>query len=182
MPQVCAHWKDDLKGASRATTSVSMRRQQLLGMRLQNLYDLNAKTYMLKLSRSSGQSAEGEASGPQVRGARKSVVIRPRALSSRRGRRPSSFSSPGHGFTSPSSFATRTTCLATLRSRQEGCEWLLADASFGRTPPRTFPLLLQLRKHLRSKRLDDIRQLGVDRIVVFTFGTGSNAYHLILEM
>ena len=29
---------------------------------------------------------------------------------------------------------------------------------------------LKLRKHLRTRRLEDIRQLGVDRIVDFTFG------------
>lgn len=29
---------------------------------------------------------------------------------------------------------------------------------------------LKLRKHLRTRRLEDVRQLGVDRIVDFTFG------------
>ena len=41
---------------------------------------------------------------------------------------------------------------------------------------------LKLRKHLRTRRLEDVRQLGVDRVVDFVFGCGDNAHHLILEM
>ena len=41
---------------------------------------------------------------------------------------------------------------------------------------------LKLRKHLRTRRLDSVRQLGVDRIVDFTFGSGEACYHLILEL
>jgi predicted ribosome quality control (RQC) complex YloA/Tae2 family protein len=41
---------------------------------------------------------------------------------------------------------------------------------------------LKLRKHIRTRRLEDVRQLGVDRIVDFVFGSGEAQYHLILEM
>ncbi|KAF5838506.1 fibronectin-binding protein A N-terminus-domain-containing protein, partial [Dunaliella salina] len=41
---------------------------------------------------------------------------------------------------------------------------------------------LKLRKHLRTRRLEDVRQLGVDRIVDFVFGSGEATMHLILEM
>ncbi len=41
---------------------------------------------------------------------------------------------------------------------------------------------LKLRKHLRTRRLEDIKQLGVDRIVDFQFGSGEARYHLILEL
>jgi hypothetical protein len=41
---------------------------------------------------------------------------------------------------------------------------------------------LKLRKHIRTRRLEDVRQLGVDRIVDFVFGSGEATYHLILEM
>ena len=41
---------------------------------------------------------------------------------------------------------------------------------------------LKLRKHLRTRRLEDVRQLGMDRIVDFVFGCGDHAVHLILEM
>jgi predicted ribosome quality control (RQC) complex YloA/Tae2 family protein len=41
---------------------------------------------------------------------------------------------------------------------------------------------LKLRKHLRTRRLDGVKQLGVDRVVDFSFGTGEACYHLILEL
>ena len=41
---------------------------------------------------------------------------------------------------------------------------------------------LKLRKHVRSKRLTDVRQLGIDRVVDFTFGSGELAYHIIIEL
>lgn len=41
---------------------------------------------------------------------------------------------------------------------------------------------MKLRKHLKNKRLEHIRQLGADRIVDFQFGTGEVAYHVILEL
>lgn len=41
---------------------------------------------------------------------------------------------------------------------------------------------LKLRKHIRTKRLEDVRQLGYDRIVLFQFGLGANAHYLILEL
>ena len=40
---------------------------------------------------------------------------------------------------------------------------------------------LKLRKHIRTRRVESIRQLGVDRIVQLTFGTGDNTFYLILE-
>lgn len=39
-----------------------------------------------------------------------------------------------------------------------------------------------MRKHLKNKRLENIEQVGVDRIVDLQFGTGEAAYHLILEL
>ena len=41
---------------------------------------------------------------------------------------------------------------------------------------------LKLRKHLRTRRLDGLRQLGVDRVVDFSFGQDEACYHLILEL
>ncbi|WOL03246.1 nuclear export mediator factor Nemf isoform X1 [Canna indica] len=48
------------------------------------------------------------------------------------------------------------------------------------TTPSGFTL--KLRKHIRSRRLEDVRQLGSDRIVLFQFGLGSNAHFVILEL
>ncbi|BBM96816.1 nuclear export mediator factor NEMF [Marchantia polymorpha subsp. ruderalis] len=41
---------------------------------------------------------------------------------------------------------------------------------------------LKLRKHLRTRRLEDVRQLGIDRVVDFQFGLGEGAFHIILEL
>ncbi|MCO5552035.1 hypothetical protein L7F22_005544 [Adiantum nelumboides] len=41
---------------------------------------------------------------------------------------------------------------------------------------------LKLRKHIRTKRLEDVRQFGMDRVVDFQFGLGEGAYHIILEL
>ncbi|XP_072996590.1 uncharacterized protein [Typha latifolia] len=48
------------------------------------------------------------------------------------------------------------------------------------TTPSGFTL--KLRKHIRTRRLEDVRQLGYDRIIVFQFGLGSNAHFVILEL
>lgn len=39
-----------------------------------------------------------------------------------------------------------------------------------------------MRKHIRNKRLEKLKQLGMDRIVDMQFGTGDAAYHVILEL
>lgn len=41
---------------------------------------------------------------------------------------------------------------------------------------------LKLRKHIRTKRLEDVRQLGYDRIILFQFGLGAGAHYVILEL
>uniref|UniRef100_A0A1B6FD40 NFACT RNA-binding domain-containing protein n=1 Tax=Cuerna arida TaxID=1464854 RepID=A0A1B6FD40_9HEMI len=41
---------------------------------------------------------------------------------------------------------------------------------------------MKMRKHLKNKRLEVLRQLGMDRIVDMQFGTGEAAYHVILEL
>ncbi|KAH9683984.1 CCHC-type domain-containing protein [Citrus sinensis] len=41
---------------------------------------------------------------------------------------------------------------------------------------------LKLRKHIRTRRLEDVRQLGYDRIILFQFGLGMNAHYVILEL
>lgn len=41
---------------------------------------------------------------------------------------------------------------------------------------------MKLRKHLRTKKLDKIEQLGIDRVVDLTFGKGEAAYHILVEL
>lgn len=41
---------------------------------------------------------------------------------------------------------------------------------------------MKLRKFIRTKRLEDVRQLGIDRVVDFKFGSGDTVNHIILEL
>ena len=40
---------------------------------------------------------------------------------------------------------------------------------------------IKLRKHIRTRRLNDVQQLGVDRVVDLTFGSGEGCYHVLVE-
>jgi predicted ribosome quality control (RQC) complex YloA/Tae2 family protein len=44
------------------------------------------------------------------------------------------------------------------------------------------PFAMKLRKFIRTKRLEDVRQLGSDRVVDFKFGSGDSVCHIILEL
>jgi predicted ribosome quality control (RQC) complex YloA/Tae2 family protein len=41
---------------------------------------------------------------------------------------------------------------------------------------------LKLRKHVRGRRLEDVRQLGCDRLLDCAFGGGEGTHHVLLEM
>lgn len=41
---------------------------------------------------------------------------------------------------------------------------------------------MKLRKHIKQKRLESVRQLGVDRIVDLQFGGDDRACHVIIEL
>eukprot|EP00803_Ostreobium_quekettii_P009621 evm.model.scf_1149.3 EVM.evm.TU.scf_1149.3 scf_1149:29603-44453(-) len=106
---------------------VACLRQSVVGMRLINIYDISAKTYVLKL----GTSGE---EGQKIFVVMESGV---RVHTTKYDRGKSDF---------PSNFT------------------------------------LKIRKHIRGKRLTDIRQLGIDRIVDFSFGREEGTVHLILEL
>ena len=42
-------------------------------------------------------------------------------------------------------------------------------------------MCIQLRKHLRTRRVEEIRQVGIDRVVDITLGQGEAAYHILIE-
>ena len=48
------------------------------------------------------------------------------------------------------------------------------------TMPSNFSM--KLRKHLKSRRLNQLHQLGMDRVVDMQFGSDEAAYHLIVEL
>ncbi|BDA50353.1 probable nuclear export mediator factor Nemf [Coccomyxa sp. Obi] len=106
---------------------VACLRQSVLGMRVANVYDVNSKTYIIKLSKS-GEDGE------------KALLVLESGV------------------------------------RFHTTQYMKEKAD----TPSNFTL--KLRKHLRTRRLDDVRQLGVDRVVDFSFGTGDACYHLILEL
>mmetsp|Transcript_66499 Transcript_66499/g.92088 ORF Transcript_66499/g.92088 Transcript_66499/m.92088 type:complete len:105 (+) Transcript_66499:263-577(+) len=41
---------------------------------------------------------------------------------------------------------------------------------------------MKLRKHLRTKKLESITQLGIDRVIDLTFGKGEATYHILVEL
>ncbi|KAJ0628832.1 hypothetical protein HanHA300_Chr00c0702g0805311 [Helianthus annuus] len=73
------------------------------------------------------------------------------------------------------------------RVRRFCCSWKAASACIplhilGDKSNTPSGFTLKLRKHIRTRRLEDVRQLGYDRIVLFQFGVGANAYYIILEL
>lgn len=61
-----------------------------------------------------------------------------------------------------------------LRMHTTDYDWPKAHAPGG--------FATKLRKHLRNKRIEDIRQVGVDRLVDIQFGSNEAANHLIVEL
>ena len=99
-------------------------RNQLLGARVANIYDLDPKTYLIK-------TAKG---GEKV-----------------------------------------------LLLLESGIRF--HSTSFNRDKSNTpSGFTLKLRKHIRTKKVEEVRQLGVDRVVAFTFGASDEAFHLVLEL
>ena len=89
-------------------------------------------------------------------------------------------------------------CCPTARARVRfsPCLWLLADppspkqsclACLVSLPAREKSespsgVTLKVRKHVRTRRLEAVRQVGADRIVQLTFSRGEGEHHLFLEL
>lgn len=41
---------------------------------------------------------------------------------------------------------------------------------------------MKIRKHIKNKRIEYIRQLGLDRVIDIQFGSNEAAYHIIIEL
>lgn len=70
-------------------------------------------------------------------------------------------------------------------------DWILYRGDGGCGPLRRFThaksdmpsgFSMKLRKHIRTQRLEDVRQVGMDRVVDFKFGSGEASNHVILEL
>ncbi|KAK1158708.1 hypothetical protein AOXY_G22440 [Acipenser oxyrinchus oxyrinchus] len=96
----------------------------LLGMRVNNVYDIDTKTYLIRLQKPDSKAVLLLESG--------------------------------------------------IRIHTTEFEW----------PKNMMPsgFAMKCRKHLKSRRLVRVKQLGVDRIVDFQFGSDEAAYHLIVEL
>ncbi|CAG8668798.1 2831_t:CDS:10 [Funneliformis caledonium] len=105
--------------------TVSDLRERLVDLRLQNIYDINSKTYLLKFSKPD----------------RKELLL------------------------IESGFRIHTTQFSRDKS----------------ITPSAF--CIKLRKHIRTRRLINVRQLGIDRIIDFEFAGASEgaSYHIIAE-
>eukprot|EP00798_Chlamydomonas_sp_ICE-L_P022484 gene22484-29610_t len=143
---------------------VACLKQRLLGLRVANVYDLNSKTYVLKMARS---GEDGEKIFLLLEsGSRFHTSEVTRAKSSI----PSNFTLlcwNSAGLLGPKSTSPPTSPSSFVMGAKSDI-------------PSNFTL--KLRKHMRTRRLEDVRQLGVDRIVDFVFGSGEAQYHLILEI
>jgi len=103
--------------------SVSSLQKEILGLRVANIYDINPKTYLLKLAKPEKKIFLVIQSGIRIH--------------------------------------------TTDFTREKN------------TIPSVF--CLKLRKHLRTKRVESVQQLGIDRVIQITFGSGLSINHLILE-
>ncbi|XP_023716969.1 nuclear export mediator factor NEMF homolog isoform X3 [Cryptotermes secundus] len=81
------------------------------------------------------------------------------------------------------------TYLIKLQRTEEKCMLLLESGSRLHSTAFEWPknvapsgFSMKMRKHLRNKRLECLKQLGMDRIVDLQFGSGEAAYHVILEL
>jgi predicted ribosome quality control (RQC) complex YloA/Tae2 family protein len=55
--------------------------------------------------------------------------------------------------------------------------------TFSREKPKVpSQFTLKLRKHVRSWRLEEVQQIGTDRVVDLRFGNGEQAHHFVLEL
>eukprot|EP00946_MAST-07B_sp_MAST-7B-sp1_P000179 g179.t1 len=109
--------------ASRASVARSLR-----GFRVNNIYNINDKTYVLKMHR-----AQSEGGGKRM------LIV------------------------------------------ESGVRFHLTNFTRDKADMPS-PFTMKLRKHVRGRRLVEVRQLGMDRVVSFTFGHNEAAYHLVLEL
>ncbi|ROT82833.1 Serologically defined colon cancer antigen 1-like protein [Penaeus vannamei] len=103
---------------------VAELKQRIQGMRVVQVYDIDARTYLIKLQKPDNK------------------------------------------------------CILLLES---GSRIHATDYEWPKSPaPSGFSM--KLRKHLKNKRIESVEQLGVDRIVDLTFGSGDAQHHVIVEL
>lgn len=135
---------------------------KLVGLRVANVYDLNSKTYMLKLAKPDSKVFLVIESGVRIHS--------------------TGFSRETKDVPSVFSLKVRR---GTFLSKAKGPSFLhpFSRLLLSLHPPLVLTLSLntQLRKAIRAKRLENIVQYGFDRVIDMTFGSGEVAHHLICE-
>lgn len=105
------------------------------GLRVVNVYNVNNKTYLIKLSKAAAGDAKEEDEDVN-----KNVLL-----------------------------------------IESGCRFHLTEFDWPKEPtPNGFSM--KLRKHLKNKRIEHIRQFGLDRIIDIQFGVRDAAYHIIVKL
>lgn len=81
------------------------------------------------------------------------------------------------------------TYLIKLQKPEQKCVLLLESGSRVHTTEYEWPkspapsgFSMKLRKHLRNKRLEEVQQLGVDRVLDLKFGSQEAEHHIIVEL
>ena len=113
--------------------------QQFVGMRVNQVYDIDNKTYLIKLQQPDKKTVLLIESGTRLH--------------------TTEFDWPKNPAPSGFSMKLRSLQISSLKS-----------------------FIFFYRKHINNKRLEYIKQVGVDRVIDIQFGSGEAAYHLILEM
>lgn len=165
--------------------------KRLVGARVANVYDVNSRTYVLKLSVPPKRKRRVDADEiPAERHALSSDL--PTTSGTQESRdadltldmdRPADAASTGQEGTpgAAESQSTEESWQKTLLLIESGARIHTTqfDRDHGSVPSG---FCLKLRKHIRTRRLDNVRQLGGDRVIALTFAAGRDIVaHLILE-
>ena len=134
-------------------------RRRLVGMRVNQVYDVDSRTYLLRLHKSLG--AAGSVKKEEEEGTKAVLLIESGARI-----HATQFEWPK----------------VILLERKDFIPVYLMTFLFLFQSPAPSGFAMKLRKHLNNKRLESAEQLGADRVVDLRFGTGDAAHHLILEL
>jgi len=142
--------------------------KRLVGSRVANIYDINAKTYLLKLSvppgRFGDEQREVESLNPLVEAARSTLAGQ-------------NSGQDEHGAETVVGEGWKKVLVLVESGARIHTTNFVRDKG---AVPSGFTL--KLRKHLRARRLESVRQVGSDRVLDLSFSMGGEiVYHLILE-
>lgn len=125
--------------------------QKLKGLRVNQVYDIDHKTYLIRFNPPTATSGPVDSTGKLIQ---TSSDLNDEAEED----------------------ASKTILLI-----ESGMRMHTTTYKWPKNPTPT-GFTMKLRKHLKNKRLEYIKQLGVDRIIDIQFGYKEAAYHVIVEL